>query len=232
MILPIFTLILEPVNPLQFSLAAFRSSLTRQLAEHPASAHPDIPAEQHIHRYPAIQCKQFRDELVVIGICQGARFLHQMAEGNAVIMPGENACTVVSRDPGIRDEEFGIAGGMYEYEFLTPWLALNQQYAKKFYDLKGKPARDAFMQKILNTHLNTLAKSLDYLPPGPVTCTARVRFIRERIDRENVIVFLGKFRTNLRIPGYLGIGQSVSQGFGTIREIPGISTAHPDMDPA
>jgi uncharacterized protein (UPF0254 family) len=110
---------------------------------------------------------------------------------------------------------------MHEYEFLTPWLALNQQYAKKFYDLSGKPARDAFMQDLLTRHLTTLAKSLDYELPEPVTCTAKVKFLRERIDRENVIVFLGKFRTNLCIPDYLGIGQSVSQGYGTIRAIPG-----------
>jgi hypothetical protein len=38
-----------------------------------------------------------------------------------------------------------------------------------------------------------------------------------------VIVFLGKFRTNLTIPDYFGIGQSVSQGFGTIRCVPDVS---------
>jgi hypothetical protein len=34
-----------------------------------------------------------------------------------------------------------------------------------------------------------------------------------------VIVFLGKFVTNLTIPDYLGIGLSVSQGYGTIKRI-------------
>ena len=33
------------------------------------------------------------------------------------------------------------------------------------------------------------------------------------------MVFLGKFRTNLRIPDYLGIGRLVSQGYGTIKRI-------------
>ena len=166
---------------------------------------------------------------MVIGISQGAGFLSQITEGRKEIMTGKNRCAIAYRDPEIRVEEFGITGGLYDYEFLTPWLALNQQYAKKFYDLNGKPARDAFMEKILNTHLNTLAKSLDYTPAGPITCTAHVRFKRERIDRENVIVFLGKFRTNLRIPEYLGIGRSVSLGFGTLREISGMSEPHTDV---
>ena len=41
----------------------------------------------------------------------------------------------------------GSSDKIHTYEFLTPWLALNQQNAKKFYDLKGKPKRDAFMTK-------------------------------------------------------------------------------------
>jgi len=105
------------------------------------------------------------------------------------------------------------------YEFLTPWIALNQQNAKKFYDLNGKPQRDAFMQKLLTTHLNTLAKSLDYTTTVPITCRAKVRFRRDRIGRENLMVFLGKFQTNLHIPDYLGTGLSVSQGYGTIKRI-------------
>jgi hypothetical protein len=42
------------------------------------------------------------------------------------------------------------------------------------------------------------------------------------------MVFLGKFRTNLTIPDYFGIGQSVSQGFGTIRRVPDIPEPEDD----
>lgn len=230
MFLRIFTITIEPANPLQFSLPELRSSLARRLAEYAVPCLAGTSADHVIHRYPAVLCKQVREDLMVIGICQGAGFLRQIAEEHPEIMPEKNRCTIASRDPEIRDAEFGITGGTHEYEFLTPWLALNQQHAKKFYGLKGKPARDAFMQKILIAHLNTLAKSLDYTPVEPVTCMAHVRFKRERIDGENVMVFLGKFRTNLCIPDYLGIGQSVSQGFGTLREIPGMSGLHQAME--
>ena len=229
MILRVFTVTLDPVNPLQFSLPEFRSVLTKQLAEYMTAAPAPDPGDHLIHRYPALQCKQVRSELMVIGICQGAAFLHHLASGNDAIPAGGSTCTIVSRDPEVRNEEFGTGGTMHDYEFLTPWLALNQQYAKKFYDLSGKPARDAFMEKLLLTHLNTLAKSLDALPADPITCTAHVKFKRERIDRENVIVFLGKFTTNLRIPDYFALGQSVSQGYGTIREIVVVPAPAPEI---
>jgi len=215
MFLHIFTLTLEPVNPLQFSLEEARSFFNKELAAY--SLTDKSPGT--IHRYQALQCKYVKNDLMVIGLSQGAGLLLQLAEGRDTILTGVNACTISRRDSAIRNGEFGITGSPHLYEFLTPWLALNQQNAKKFYDLKGKPERDAFMQKLLLGHLNTLAKSLDYKPPIPISCEPKVRFRRDRIDNENVIVFLGKFRTNLSIPDFLGIGQSVSRGFGTIRGI-------------
>jgi len=215
MLLTTFTLVLEPVNPLQFSIAELRSYFTGTLGEYTA-LHKHTPAG-FLHRYPALQCKQLKNSLMVIGIRQGATFLESLANEHKEIAPGKNACTILSRDPAIREAEFGVGDTPLMYEILTPWLALNQQNNKKFYDLKGKPPRDAFMHKILGENLRVLAKSLDYTPPMPITCEARLKFRIDRIEHENVIVFLGKFRTNLRIPDYFGMGQAVSQGFGTIR---------------
>ncbi len=215
MILPLFTLTLEPSNPLHFSIDDLRSFFHKKSADY-TRLHKDFP-KGFIHRYPVVQCKQIKGTIMVIGAGQGANFLQEISGSAQDLRFGETSCIITGRDPEIRDEEFGISDEIHTYEFLTPWLALNQQNAKKFYDLKGKPDRDAFMQKILAGHLSTLAKSLDYDLPAPITCKSRVRFRRERIHQENVMVFLGTFGTNLTIPDYLGIGQSVSQGFGTIR---------------
>ncbi len=217
MILPVFTLTLKPANPLQFSLEEFRAFLAEKLAAYTRLCKDS--AGTCIYRYPAVQCKQIKSMLMVIGISQGAALLREISESGKELGTGKDTCMIIGQDPEVRNEAFGISDKIHTYEFLTPWLALNQQNAKKFYDLKGKPERDAFMQKILAGNLTTLAKSLDYGFPSPLTCESRVRFKRERIHHENIMVFLGTFRTNLQIPDFLGIGQSVSRGFGTIRYI-------------
>ncbi len=219
MIQKIFTLSLTPVNPVQFSITEFRSYLAGKLVEY-TTDHKDTPSG-FIYRYPVVQCKQIKNTFITLGISQGANFLFEHTQGFNEISQGTSACRILERDTAIRPEEFGI-GIPQTYEFLTPWIALNQQNEKKFYTLKGKAERDAFMHRILIDNLKMLAKSLDYKLPEPITCEAKFRFRIDRIERENVIVFLGKFRTNLMITDYLGIGQSVSQGFGTIRRIPDI----------
>ena len=217
MILSLYTLTLEPEHPLRFSLIELRTFLNRELAEYTALCKNNTAG--FIHRYPAIQGKLVRNTFRVIGISQGASCLFQLTHGRPLLGTNENACRITACDPEIRSEPFGTTDEIALYEFQTPWLALNQQNAKKFYGLNGKPARDMFMQKLLTAQLNTLAKSLDCTVTVPISCEAKVRFRRDRIDHENVMVFLGKFRTNLRIPDYLAIGQSVSKGYGTIKRI-------------
>jgi hypothetical protein len=218
-----YTISLEPEHPLRFSVGEIRSFLNKKITAYSAVHQNNTTG--FIHRYPVLQCKQLKRDLIAIGISQGAGCLCRIAHDETILGFGESTCRITASDPAIRAETFGIADTVFTYEFLTPWLALNQQHAKKFYDLKGKPQRDVFMQKLLTSQLTSLAKSLDYDMISQVCCEAKVRFRRERINRENVMVFVGKFRTNLCIPDYLGIGRSVTQGYGTIKRI----TESPDM---
>ena len=215
MILRMYALTLEPIHPLRFSLYEFRSFLNKKLAEYSGLHRTD--AAGFLHRYPVIQCKQVKGDLMVTGISQGADCLCKVIRDQKTLGAGENTCRITACDSEVRSEPFGVTDTVTAYEFLTPYLALNQQHAKQFYDLNGKAQRDAFLQTLLSTHLATLAKSLDYRITTTVSCEAKVRFKRERIGNENGMVFLGKFRTNLRIPDYLGIGRLVSQGYGTIK---------------
>jgi hypothetical protein len=216
--LRLFTLILEPLNPVQFSLTELRAFIAGELDRF-TSLHKDHQPG-FIHRYPAVQCKIVKNTLMVVGISQGADFLEEVSRNQKILATGKNACMIVTRDIAIRLEPFGVSGTMVTYEFLTPWLALNEQNTRKFYELKGKPERDAFLQKLLTAGLGTLAKSLDYRVERPIECEEKVRFRKDWIDNRSVMVFTGKFRTSLRIPDYLGMGQSVSQGFGTLRQVP------------
>jgi hypothetical protein len=217
MILPVFVLTLQPSNPLQFSVDDLRTFFTAKSADY-TTQHKDS-ATKLIHRYPVIQCKQIKNRLLVIGISQGADLLLDLSLGSQELLLGENTCSIIEREPEIRNETVGISDTLIRYEFLAPWLALNQQNAKKFYDLKGKPERDAFMQKILTGSISTFARSIDCDLREPLICRSKVRFRRERIHDENVMVFLGSFETNFKMPDYLGIGQLISQGFGTIRAV-------------
>jgi len=216
-ILPCYLLSIEPEDPLRFSITELRSILAAQLAAY--TALQPTATSGWIHRYPVVQIKRVKTKLIALGLGQGAGFLHDLTRGQGSLGTGSHSCRIAFRDPVIRQERFGIAGTSAEYAFQTPWHALNQQNARKFYDLKGKPARDTFVLNLLHAQLNSLAKSLDYPLTEPLSCTAKIRFLMEQDGGERNIVFLGRFRTNLCIPDYFGIGRDVSLGHGTIKRI-------------
>ena len=221
-----FTIFLEPEHPLRFSADELRSFFADKVAEYSALHKNNTSA--FIHRYPVLQCKQIKNSVLVIGISQGADCLYGLSRDQMILGRGESICRITSRDTAIREEVFGIADSFFTYEFLTPWLALNQQYAKKFYDLKGKPERDAFMQKLLTTHLQTLARSLDYPLPeaGHLHGKCPLRTGADRWRKRDR--FPGKIPDKSPVPDYLGIGRSVSKGYGTIREIPVMPASGPE----
>src|SRR5512136_340885 len=131
MILRMYTLTLEPIHPLRFSLNEFRSLLNKKPAEYSALYRAD--AAGFLHRYPVIQCKQIKGDLMVTGISQGADCLCQLTHDETELGAGESTCRITARDTAIRAEPFGVTDVIITYKFLTPWIALNQQNAKKFY---------------------------------------------------------------------------------------------------
>lgn len=195
--------------------SALRGFLAEKFTEYTAR-HRD-ESENFIHRYAAVQCKDIEGKTVVIGIREGAQFLEETFAGKEGILVGGTQWKMEGPAVIAREGSFGPSEKMHSYEFVTPWLALNQENSRKFYLLRGKPERDTFIRKILVAHIETLAKSLGCDVPDPIKCEVNLHFQKERVGKENLIVFTGKFQAGFVIPDYLGIGQSVSQGFGTVR---------------
>lgn len=217
MILHTFTLTLSSTQPIPGSANELRKFFAKKFDEY-IELHRHN-ADSFIHRYPVVQFKMIKDVPTVIGINEGAEFLRQIFDESREIRPGENTYQIVERGLSLKDEEFGISEKIHAYEFATPWLALNQENYRKFYKLKGKPERDGFMRKILANNINSMAKSLNCDVPGPIKCDVNIHFQKDRLDDESVMVFTGKFQVNFLIPDLLGIGRSVSHGFGAVRRL-------------
>ena len=217
MILRTVTLTFDPDRPVHDPLPELRSFFNKKFAGFTQCHRQE--AGSFIHRYPAVQCKVIRDFPTVIGISEGAAFLKEFSDESREIPLGPVTYRIAEHDIVIRDEPFGCSDAVHSYEFATPWLALTQENYKKFYKLTGKPARDEFVQKIFVDTLLTLSKSLDYEVPVPISCDTNLHFQKDRLDGVSVMTFTGKFQVNFEIPDYLGIGKSVSQGYGAVRRI-------------
>ncbi len=215
MILKTFTLTLASTRPIRASASELRGFFATKFNEY--SLLHQHNADKFIYRYPLVQYKMIDGAPRVIGINDGAEVLKQIYDKYDEIKLGEDVYEIVEKGISVRNQEFGLTDIIHSYEFATPWLALNQENYMKYYGLCSREERDEFLRKTLIANLLSMSKSLDYQVPDMIKCDAQVKIRKNRLKDVNVMTFIGGFCANFLIPDYLGIGKSVSRGFGAVR---------------
>ena len=210
-----FTLTLASTRPIHGTSSELRGFFATRFTEY--SLLHQHSADRLIYSYPLVQYKMIDGAPMVIGINDGAEVLKQVYDKYDEIKLGEEVYEIVEKGISVRNQEFGISDKIHSYEFATPWLALNQDNYLKYYGLCSREERQEFLRKTLIGNLLSMSKSLDYQVPDKIKCDVLVKTRKSRLKDVNVMTFIGGFCANFLIPDYLGIGKSVSRGFGAVR---------------
>lgn len=172
--------------------------------------------EGYIYSYPKIQYKVIKKQPTICGIMEGADFALRMTfESDRLVIGGKELSAIqkqIQRDV----KEFGMVEDYKEYQFLTPWLALNQKNIAR-YHAANAIERESMLKRILIGNILSMSKGLGYTVPGEIHVWLNLRETMMRLKGIEMKSFIGTFRTNFIIPDFLGLGKSVSRGYGTIK---------------
>ncbi len=169
-----------------------------------------------IYRYPLVQYKMINRTPAVIGINEGAEVLKEIFDEYDKINLNENEYEIVERGITYKKEDFGISEKLIKYEFVTPWFALNQENYRKYRDFNKDQKYDLLNRNLIGNMLS-MSKSLNYQVPEMIKCHTELKERSSSMKGNEIIAFRGSFVTNFKIPDYLGVGKSVSRGFGTVK---------------
>ncbi len=175
-------------------------------------------AGRFIYKYPLVQYKMVNGAPMVLGINEGVDVLKEIYDKYDSIRLGEIEYQIFERQISVREQEFGLSDKFHLYKFLTPWIALNQENHKKYRGL-GPEEQKGLLQRTFIGNILSMSKGLDYRVPEKIKADVRVRKVVRRLKDTPVDAFYGTFTTNFLIPDYLGIGKSVSRGFGTVKTV-------------
>ena len=116
--------------------------------------------------------------------------------------------------------EFGYSDEIFMYEFASPWIGLNQSNFKKYTDA-GNNNKDQMLKRIMTGNILSMAKYLDcwLSEDQKIRIDHKLKEIKVNLKGRSMTAFNGIFKTNFLIPDYLGIGKSVSRGFGMVRRV-------------
>jgi len=180
--------------------------------------HHHIEKDKLLYRYPRIQYKIIKEIPIVLGIDSGVKVLRDIYDKINKIKIGKDNQVIFEKLIILKTEEFGIKDDFIRCKFLTPWLALNEENYKKYLDFNSA-SRSTLLEKILIGNILSMAKSLEYVVTEEIKTKVRVKPTSTSLKGVPMIGFLGTFSVNFNLPDYIGLGKSVSRGFGTIKKI-------------
>lgn len=182
------------------------------------------PLHQHntdklIYRYPLIQYKMINGNPLVLGINEGAEILKEIYDKFDKIKLGESSYTIMEREVTVKSEDFGCTEEILSYRFAGPWLALSQENYAKYVAASEVERRD-LLRRILVGNILSASKGLGYVAKEHIRLDmGRMKDEICMLKGTKVTGFKGEFTTCFAIPDHMGLGKSVSRGFGAVARL-------------
>jgi hypothetical protein len=202
-------------------VAAGEASLLRgylgRTFEEEVLLHHHHPDGGLVYNYPRVQFKVLDRTAHLIAVGEGCPLATRLWAEVGLTRIGVEDLAVLESRLSRRREPLGEAAGPIAYCFRTPWLGLNQGNHRRYLGLTGPAERRALLARILVGNCLAVAKSFGHRVVGRLTADAGG--LRPWTTRFKGVVmqgFVGTFRVNFHLPDRVGIGKSVSRGFGTL----------------
>jgi len=170
-----------------------------------------------VYQYPCIQYKVIEGVCLLIGFKEGIEVVKKVFHELKSLNINEKWEEILAKGLESYKASFSLISNQVYYSFLVPWLALNENNYEKYQKFGSWEKRKGLLESILIGNLLSISKSLGYTVNEPISAEIKnFKEVQTRLKDIPMIGFLGTFSVNFEIPDYLGIGKSVSRGFGTI----------------
>ena len=184
--------------------------------EHSNLLHNHYANGQSKYQYPKVQYKVINNTPHLIGIQEGGKLLIELFLKIKQITIEEDTYVVNSKNISNNITEIGDFSKLNEYKFETLWMALNQKNHQKYLQLNNEEEKAVFLNKQLQNNILSFYKGVDFYIKDRIMVTSKLEEKTTKFKDKNMMAFSGSFVTNAVLPDFVGIGKSVSRGFGTV----------------
>lgn len=177
----------------------------------------DVETGAERYRYPLVQFKIIEQNSVIVGALE---------EGTMAVkkiftrMPdhlhiGQDTVHIIKCVAESTTETVGDAAQFLEYRFLSPWIGLNAENFQ-IYKCMGTEERPALLAQCLVNNCLSFAKGMRYRVEQTLQAVFQGQSQPVNLKGAQMVGFQGNFLLNFIIPDLLGIGKSVSRGYGCV----------------
>lgn len=171
----------------------------------------------YIYRYPLTQYKVVDSVPMIIGIGRASEVVKNIALDCEDINIDGKIFSSFNRELTTNICNYSETKDYVSYEFISPWVALNQDNIVKYRN-SSNIEKETMLKKILIGNIISMSKGLEYTVEEALVCWVNLTPVNVILKNKNLIAFKGEFKINFDMPDYLGLGKSVSRGFGIFKK--------------
>ena len=166
--------------------------------------------------YPRVQVKILNEQIYIVGINEGVDSIKAIAKKMDFLDFGNITFQILDNEIEEHQNRFQPVSKLIRYRFVTPWVALNQTTGRRYRNLNNAD-RVNFLNRLLGQNIVFMAREMGMeLEENIFTKVTLSSLFPRQVDENNWGAFDGEFRANFVLPNYLGIGNGITRGYGTL----------------
>ena len=166
--------------------------------------------------YPRIQVKTHNDEILLVGLNQGVDPILKIYDKIKDLNFGDITFEAIEKSVEESEESFLFTSTLHKYNFISNWVALNQNTSKQ-YSAKNSEDRLQYLNNLVAKNIVFISREIGFDLPENIYSKINVSSLKPiKLDQNGWGAFEGEFFTNLILPNYIGIGNGITRGYGTI----------------
>ena len=166
--------------------------------------------------YPRVQVKILNEKIYFLGIAEGVSAVRSLIDNFKSLDFGN----ITFKIKDIIIDENGLfeqTDHINKYKFITPWVALNRANTKKFSKTSTSQKRK-FLCELLTRNLIFLTSEFKIDVDEKILTDIEFEDKSFSSFNENRDVsFEGSFLTNFLLPDFIGLGNGITRGYGSIK---------------
>ena len=201
-----------------FEIPAFRGAVVDKVGRDNILFHNHLDDDKLLYKYPLIQYKTINRKPAIQCIDLGVDEIHKFFEKNSwdlIISDRKLEMKILRLD--MNQFTMQVWDKLFNYS-IRNWIALNKQNYETYLTLDGLAEKVALLEKILTANILAFAKGINWTVDK--TIIVMIKTLSEtrdvKLKGRTVLGFNVMFASNVFIPKYIGLGKSVSLGFGIV----------------
>lgn len=181
-----------------------------------AYLHNHTEEGKQVYGYPLVQYKVLNQNPVIVAAEEGIRSIHPHLMQEKELTIGSQHYEDMALTIQLSELPIGDSRERRNYQFLTPWLALNQENYNR-YQISSQEEKDLLLERILTGNILSMCKRFGIVIEQPLCVVHQMRGLPVLYKGKIMEGFIGTFQVNSCIPNLFGLGKGTARGYGTVK---------------